>query len=94
MTDRNEYKPDHISPPGDTIADLLEERGWSINEFCKRLRCPLSYAQGLLKGQTAITGEMAVRLEIIFETTAEFWIRREMQYRDALRKKEEENNGH
>lgn len=23
------FEPDWLSPPGDTIADVLEERGWS-----------------------------------------------------------------
>ena len=31
------FTPDWISPPGDTIADLIEEREWSQADLAKRL---------------------------------------------------------
>jgi len=30
------FQPDWVSPPGDTIADLLEEKGWTQAEFAQR----------------------------------------------------------
>ena len=38
MTDLDApFAPDWVSPPGDTIADVLEERGWTQAEFARRL---------------------------------------------------------
>ncbi len=31
------YAPDWVSPPGDTILDIIEERGWSQTELATRL---------------------------------------------------------
>jgi len=35
MIDRNEM-PNWVSPPGETILDILEERGWSRSELAQR----------------------------------------------------------
>jgi hypothetical protein len=32
------FTPDWVSPPGDTIADLLEERDWTQVQFAERAR--------------------------------------------------------
>ena len=38
MTEKEtSFEPDWLSPPGDTIADVLEERGWSQAEFAQRI---------------------------------------------------------
>lgn len=31
------FTPDWVSPPGDTIADLLEERDWTQAQLADRL---------------------------------------------------------
>jgi len=33
VTGEPEFKPDWVSAPGDTIADILEERGLTVEEF-------------------------------------------------------------
>ncbi len=35
------YRPDRVSPPGDTLADILEERGMSQAELAERTGRPL-----------------------------------------------------
>ena len=36
MTDARPFRPDWVSVPGDTIADLLEERAWSQQDLATR----------------------------------------------------------
>ncbi len=32
-----EFAPDWVSPPGESIIDISEERGWSQSELAQRL---------------------------------------------------------
>jgi plasmid maintenance system antidote protein VapI len=39
-TSRNQYNPDYVSPPGETLLEVLEERGMSQAELAKRTGRP------------------------------------------------------
>ncbi len=77
----SDMKPDWISPPGDTILDLLEERGWAFAYFAERLGLSLDCVSGLLDGTVRITEGIAIKLESTLGSTAQFWLNRESQYR-------------
>jgi HTH-type transcriptional regulator/antitoxin HigA len=76
-----------ISPPGDTIVDLLDERGWSKKELAARLDCTPKHVSELLKGDAPIHGELASKLSMVLGSTSEFWLQREASYRAALLRK-------
>ncbi|MGA2445078.1 MAG: helix-turn-helix domain-containing protein [Opitutaceae bacterium] len=82
MTENLRFLPDWASPPGDTIVDLLDERGLSQPEFAQRLGRALSFVNQLVAGQVAITLEIAKGLEGILGVPASFWIHRECSTRD------------
>jgi HTH-type transcriptional regulator / antitoxin HigA len=85
MTDAGEsFRPDWASPPGDTIADLLEERGWSKQELAQHLGYTVKHVNELIKGKAPITEDAALRLERVLGSTARFWLTREAQYRAQL----------
>lgn len=75
--------PDFISPPGDTIADLLDDLGITPTELADRLGYTLESVKLLLEGKASITREVALKLEIL-GSTAEFWLRREAIYQTEL----------
>ncbi len=77
-----------VSPPGDTIEDLLEERCWSKKELATRLGCTPKHVSELLKGQAPIHAEQAEQLARVLGSTTEFWLAREVQYRAALRRRD------
>lgn len=90
-----EFTPDWISPPGDTIADLLDEHGWSQTEFAQRLDYTTKHVNLLIHGKASISEDTALRLERVLGSTAHFWLKREAQYREALaRRTEQETLGH
>jgi addiction module HigA family antidote len=72
------------TPPGATIADLMEELGWSEIELAQRLQCSTDFVVSLLNGETNIDKELAVKLENVLGSTANFWLRREALYREDL----------
>ncbi len=85
------FTPDWVSPPGDTIADLLEERDWTQAQLAERLGYTTKHISLLINGKAPINEETALKLERVLGSTAAFWLRYEAQYRAALARKEEEN---
>lgn len=83
------FTPDWISVPGDTIADLLEERGWTQTEFAKRTGFTRKHVNLLIKGNAPIYEDTALKLERVLGSTARFWLAREAQYRETLARAKE-----
>jgi plasmid maintenance system antidote protein VapI len=84
MTENRDFQPDWVSPPGDTIADLLAERNLLPDEFAQRIGRTPEYADNLLHGHERITSKTALQLEVFLGASAEFWMTRESQYREDL----------
>jgi addiction module HigA family antidote len=78
------FAPNWVSPTGDTIADALDERGWTQAELANRLGFTRKHVNDLIQGRASVTPETASRLETVLGSTAGFWLRREAQYRAAL----------
>jgi HTH-type transcriptional regulator/antitoxin HigA len=77
------FTPDWRSAPGETIADLLEERGWGREVLAERLGIGRRDLAALLTGDLALTPPLAARLEEIFGAPAAFWLTREQQFRES-----------
>lgn len=75
------FCPDWVSPPGDTIADLMEERGWPQAELAVRLGYTTKHVSQLINGKAAATEDTALRLERVLGGGAAFWLAREAQFR-------------
>ncbi|MEQ8384184.1 MAG: helix-turn-helix domain-containing protein [Coleofasciculus sp. A1-SPW-01] len=86
------FMPDWISPPGDTIADLIEEREWSQVDLAKRLGYTTKHVSLLLNGKAPITEETALKLANVLGSNASFWLSREAQYRAKLAQQEAEKD--
>jgi HTH-type transcriptional regulator / antitoxin HigA len=84
------FTPDWVSPPGDTIADLLEERQWTQQQLAEDLGCTNKYISQLITGQEYIDDKMAFKLEQVLGGTARFWLNRESDYRSELIRLQEE----
>ena len=72
------------SPPGDTIRDIMEERGITRFKLGKMLAISDQNVLDLLDGKFPIDNDMACRLSEVLGSTPDFWENREKQYRDAL----------
>lgn len=76
------FAPDWVSPPGDTILDLMEERGWSQAELAGRLGYSEKHVSLLINGKVPLTEEAAIRLKSVLGSSVGFWLRREALYRE------------
>ncbi len=66
--------------PATGLRDDLEEVGWTVNEFATRLGVSRNTASRLLNGRCAISPEVALALERIGWSNADFWMRRQASY--------------
>ena len=68
-----------ISPPGETILDILEERGWSQSELAEKTGYTQKHICQLIERHASITEEIALKLARVLGSTAGFWLHREAQ---------------
>ena len=63
------------SHPGEVLVELyLEPLGMSATTLARRLKVPRNRIQRLVKGETALTVDTALRLSKLFGNTAGFWV--------------------
>jgi addiction module HigA family antidote len=72
------HNPPH---PGEVLRTLcLEPLGLSVTKAAKALGVSRKTLSSILNGRAGISPEMAVRLSIAFDTTAESWLNQQSQY--------------
>jgi len=89
---RNQYIPDSVSPPGETLEEVLEARGMSQAELAERAGRPKKTINEIIKGKAAITAETALQFERVLGIPAAFWIAREQHYREAMARAREDSD--
>ena len=76
------------SHPGEVLAELyLKPLGMSAIVLAKRLNVPRTRIERLVKGETSLTVDTAMRLARFFGNTPEFWINLQQAY-DLARARE------
>lgn len=91
---QNQYTPDYVSPPGETLQEVLEEQGITQAELAERTGRPKKTINEVVNGKAAITPETALQLERVLNIPASFWNNREQQYREALARQDEQRRLH
>jgi len=72
------HNPPH---PGEVIKELcLEPLGISVTAAAKGLGVSRKTLSALLNGRAGVSPEMAIRLSIAFDTSAESWLNQQTQY--------------
>ena len=72
------HKPPH---PGEILRELcLTPLELSVTEAADSLGVSRNTLSAILNGRAGISPEMAIRLSIAFNTTAESWLHQQMQH--------------
>jgi HTH-type transcriptional regulator/antitoxin HigA len=79
-----------LSKPGDTILETLEHLKMSQAELAERLGKTPSKVNDIISGKEPITVNTALQLEKVLNIDAQFWLNREMLYREKLSRIEQE----
>lgn len=66
--------------PGAGIQDDLDELGWTVTEAARRMGVRRENLSLLVHGQIGISPKMALALERVGVSNAEFWMRRQAGY--------------
>ena len=66
--------------PGAGIQDDLDELGWTVTEAARRMGVRRENLSLLVHGQIGISPKMALALERVGISNAEFWMRRQAGY--------------
>ena len=86
---QNQYMPDYVSPPGETLLEALEAIGMTQADLADRTGRPRKTINKIIRGKTSITPETALQLERVLGTPARFWSNREQHYRESLARAQE-----
>ena len=65
---------------GELISETLNELGVSISEAARVLGITRQQLHNLIAGRSGVTAEMAVRLEKALGSTADTWLRMQMNH--------------
>lgn len=85
----NQYSPDTVSPPGETLKETLEALGMSQAELADRMGRPKKTINEIIKGKAALTADTALQLERVLGVPAGFWNKRDNHYREFLAQRQE-----
>jgi antitoxin HigA-1 len=72
------HNPPH---PGEVLRELcLDPLGLSVTSAARALGVSRKTLSSILNRRAGISAEMAIRLSIAFNTTAESWLRQQLQF--------------
>ena len=71
------YNPTH---PGESIREAIVASEWTVTEAAKRLGVARNTLSRLVNGHIGISPAMALALESIGWSNADFWMRRQAGY--------------
>jgi len=66
--------------PGEFVKACLDDLGLSVAEAAKGLGITRQQIHNVIAGRSGVTPEMAIRLEKAFGSTADTWLRMQMNY--------------
>jgi HTH-type transcriptional regulator / antitoxin HigA len=80
----NQYFPETVTHPGETLREKLEEIEMGSKEFAIRTGKPEKTISEVLNGNSSITPEMAVQFEKVLKIPANFWLRRQSLHDESI----------
>lgn len=75
---------DLIIHPGETIADVLEDRGITQNELSSRAGVSPAYVSNVIAGKKGISANFAMGLEYALGVPKSFWLNLQANYESEL----------
>lgn len=82
MINKNQYNPDHVSPPGETLLEVLQALNLTQADLARKTGHSVKTINEIIKGKAPITAETALQLEKVTGVPARFWNNREIHYRE------------
>lgn len=90
MSSKTNIERELLTKPGDTILETIEYLKMSQAELAERLGKTPAKVNDLISGKAPITINTAMQLEKVLGIDMQFWLNREMHYREKLARIEQE----
>lgn len=84
MGKQNQYVPQSVPHPGETLNEKLQEMDMGPKEFALRAGKPEKTITAILKGESSITSDMAVQFESVTKIPAHFWMNHQQGYDEHI----------
>src|SRR5437867_513129 len=78
----NRFDPDYLVAPGDTLAEVLEERGMTQAELSRRTGLSTKHINQIVAGDASISPETALKLERVTSVPARLWTQLEALFQE------------
>jgi len=89
-TQLNEFHPDTIPHPGESLREYIMDAGMSIKEFTQRTGWTEQHIHKILREDAGISPEFALVLEKVFQVPARFWNNMQNRYDEFVAHKKEQ----
>lgn len=90
MRTEQRHHSDMAIPPGEYLAEAIEDLGMSQAELARRMGRPPQTINEIIQGHKSITSDTALQLERVTGVSADIWLGLEDDYRLALAREEEQ----
>lgn len=74
------FNPDWVSPPGDSIASILEDRNIPQEDLSHLIGRSVEFTERLMVGAEVIDVPLAEELSNLLGATVKFWLNRDARY--------------
>ncbi|MFY1661178.1 HigA family addiction module antitoxin [Micromonospora sp. WMMD1274] len=85
------FRPDYAIPPGETLVEVLTERGMSQAELARRTGLSTKHINQVVLGAATLSAETALRFEFVTGVPAHVWTALESAYQVAQTRQDESN---
>jgi addiction module HigA family antidote len=76
--------------PGEVLREAVSANDWTVTEFAKQLGVARNTASRLLNGRSRVTPAIALALERIGWSEADYWLRMQLNYDLAAARRKSE----
>jgi len=83
------FRPDYAIPPGETLVEVLTDRGMSQAELARRTGLSTKHINQVVLGTATLSAETALRLELVTGVPAQVWTTLESTYQVAQTRRDE-----
>ena len=83
MSEKTKYRSPIAIPPGESLDEILTDRGMTQADLAKRTNLTPKHINEVIAGKAAISPDMALRLETVLGIPASFWNNLEANYQEA-----------
>lgn len=83
----NQYNPDWVSHPGETLKELFEYSNSSLEELSKLSGILENELQSIMDCKMDISKDIAKKLQNVFHISETFWMNRQHNYDNRKKEK-------